>query len=810
MKLKFLSLPAAVLIAFQASAAYDVNYPADQTIDTSSRHLDAVGVNGSSAAVGQQTDKLLYHDLTASAHFSAKAGDVLSPSLSWTGTWMHGYAYIDVDNDGSFDPATEMFSFSNFNGVNTHGEEVGGDVGVALHPFVLPIETPAGEHRMRFVVDWNWNDPGGRTDSNNIVKNNGAIVDVTLQVEAADPIAEPYALNYPKEACSTHETRHTGHITFSQELLGELSWEVCQGNKCPVYYGGLLEPGYEVKLQQGVPTSLQVGYVGEWMNAYVYMDLNGDGLFNAHVADGRAVPGSDLLAYSHYQGTNSLGATSAKDGNDLNIPDFVIPENIKPGTYRMRVKVDWDNIDPAGNNSENNNILKNGGTIIDLNVEVLPKELPVTTITPKAMNGLILTADNTAPTVAPSGFAQFLRVTPTLPGFHTDKVIVRHGRDIHGPSSEWTDTELEINSQNGVWLPEEVVEGSEIEVYALFEELDDSEWTKVWGDEFNDGALDPQKWSYQPRYNATWNRLVAKTDEGRELVNRFENGTYSSYAIATPEELAQGEDNVQMITGAIYSQNKMHMTYGKVEARLRTTMHTGNFPAFWMMPARSPYGWPKDGEIDVFEQVNTNMESVHTVHSGWTGYKDYCGWGSTPPKQLSEPNSTTFAINPEQWNVYALEWDEDALRFYANGQLAYTYENKHYSEPSPSVYTEEICWPFSHDFYVILNQSVGVQGGWAKAPDPNFTYNTQFDYVRVYKKKSEVDDKFYSKVAHNGDDPNFYKPGDVDTSIAKVEAPATAPAIYFDLNGRRVGAASLLPGLYIKKQGDSVSKILVK
>ena len=42
-------------------------------------------------------------------------------------------------------------------------------------------------------------------------------------------------------------------------------------------------------------------------------------------------------------------------------------------------------------------------------------------------------------------------------------------------------------------------------------------------------------------------------------------------------------------------------------------------------------------------------------------------------------------------------------------------------------------WPFDHDFYIILNQSVG-DGSWAAKPDQDFIYETEFDYVRVYQK----------------------------------------------------------------------------
>lgn len=47
-------------------------------------------------------------------------------------------------------------------------------------------------------------------------------------------------------------------------------------------------------------------------------------------------------------------------------------------------------------------------------------------------------------------------------------------------------------------------------------------------------------------------------------------------------------------------------------------------------------------------------------------------------------------------------------------------------------------WPYDKPFYIIMNQSVG-NGGWAARPDVNFTYETLFDWVRVYQIPSTPD-----------------------------------------------------------------------
>ena len=312
---------------------------------------------------------------------------------------------------------------------------------------------------------------------------------------------------------------------------------------------------------------------------------------------------------------------------------------------------------------------------------------------------------------------------------------------------------------------------------------------------------------------ATWNRLVAQGDE-IPYVNIVADGRYNSYCIGTPDEFKDTE-NQNMISGAINSQGLFHLTYGKVEARIKTRRHTGNFPAFWMMPMDNSKGWPKDGEIDIWEQIDDTHMAHHTIHSGWSGWNNYCHY-PVAPKQYSPANSGNEYMDQDLWHVYAIEWDAEEIRWYVDGVKRFSYANMHYSESDDpeSPYTEEITWPFYKDFYIILNQSVG-NGAWAAWCDPEFTYLTEFDYVRVYKKKG--DDVYTTKLDDNGDDPNFYVPAkDQGTSITDITMDSmeglndNTPATYYDLHGRRTQAGAMTPGVYIEKRGEHARKVLIK
>lgn len=123
--------------------------------------------------------------------------------------------------------------------------------------------------------------------------------------------------------------------------------------------------------------SVSFNYKGTWMHGYVYIDTDKNG-FTAGVNTSTHAPTGDLMTYSFYSGNdasdnsgyNSAGTyITGGSRNTLNPPSFTCPST--PGTYRMRFKVDWNSIDPAGDsNSANDDFKRNGGAILDVMLEV--------------------------------------------------------------------------------------------------------------------------------------------------------------------------------------------------------------------------------------------------------------------------------------------------------------------------------------------------------------------------------------------------------------------------------------------------------
>ena len=249
-----------------------------------------------------------------------------------------------------------------------------------------------------------------------------------------------------------------------------------------------------------------------------------------------------------------------------------------------------------------------------------------------------------------------------------------------------------------------------------------SEYVLVFSDEFNkpDGTLpDSEVWTpCTRRPKVTWARFLSNSPK----VAFIQDGNLVLRAIPNPD---RSTDDVDMLTGGINSSQKFAFRYGRVECRALVNPFIGNFPAIWMMP-KTALAWPKGGEIDIFEQINTEQKAYSTVHSVWT------------KSHPDETHSGNVNLPMDRYHIYALEWEKDVLTFFADGKQVYQYKKQNDSQEQ---------WPFDKsDFYLILNQSVG-DGAWAKMPDVMHTYEMRIDWIRVYQKKKDISQVAKSAVS---------------------------------------------------------------
>ena len=202
------------------------------------------------------------------------------------------------------------------------------------------------------------------------------------KVETPEPPVEDYAINFDKDAKQTHASRYSTSVSLQQTGKDKQTIEF---GKTMNGYEDLTTGTDKFTVEAGSEVTPSIGYVGEWMHGYVYIDLDNNKQFSFN-ADGADQTGTEVVSYSYYKDQNSKGETVASSCNVNPMPAFTAPTT--PGTYRIRFKVDWDNIDAGGSVASGNYILNNGGGIYDATLEVVePTVNGISTINAEVANG---------------------------------------------------------------------------------------------------------------------------------------------------------------------------------------------------------------------------------------------------------------------------------------------------------------------------------------------------------------------------------------------------------------------------------------
>lgn len=191
-------------------------------------------------------------------------------------------------------------------------------------------------------------------------------------------------------------------------------------------------------------------------------------------------------------------------------------------------------------------------------------------------------------------------------------------------------------------------------------EVEGERWNQVWSDEFE--FLDESIWNvYDSKHRADTEPFYAKPDnvyiEDGNLVIKTKVEEYKGY---------------HATSGWMETNCNLYINYGRIEMSAKLPEGHRIWPAFWLMGDNDT--WPYCGEIDIMEMVGGgemnswrgDKESIATVHfANDAGEHDEAGGWETPiinDDKLSE-----------DYHIYALEWEEDQLRWYFDDVLYFTF-----------------------------------------------------------------------------------------------------------------------------------------
>ncbi len=289
--------------------------------------------------------------------------------------------------------------------------------------------------------------------------------------------SEYYALSFDKNGAWTHSQRSISGAGIT--VNGET--QSVSVSKKP-YNNMTTTTVFTVK--PGDVVTPKFNYSGGYMQGYVYVDWDKNGIFTSNVGeDGKPSAGSDVVSYNGCQingAWRKSDGTTAGNGNQIQnaMPTFTVPENAN-GLYRMRFKVDWDYIGAEGNASEKNTLVGNGGAIIDVMLNVQTNE--TLTLTQAQLNGDIqdsLGHDLAAPyNTAPAQKAYTLLAAPAAQ-FHIGTLTVKYGYDVrstdnfdkYGNPKYFTKqyTTSDFSQDNKLTLPANIMIGNSVDFTGYF------------------------------------------------------------------------------------------------------------------------------------------------------------------------------------------------------------------------------------------------------------------------------------------------------------------------------------------------------
>eukprot|EP01133_Synstelium_polycarpum_P011567 gene11567-13500_t len=130
------------------------------------------------------------------------------------------------------------------------------------------------------------------------------------------------------------------------------------------------------------------------------------------------------------------------------------------------------------------------------------------------------------------------------------------------------------------------------------------------------------------------------------------NDTYdATYEFLSPEAFKLTYSDANYTSGEIKSQDKLAVTYGRIEAMMMLPHGQGIWPAFWIMP--NVFDCATYREIDIMENIGLDWTIYSTYH-----YGNVCTTWDNLPKQY---NDTTVPTASSDYHLYSVIWEENLI-----------------------------------------------------------------------------------------------------------------------------------------------------
>ena len=228
-------------------------------------------------------------------------------------------------------------------------------------------------------------------------------------------------------------------------------------------------------------------------------------------------------------------------------------------------------------------------------------------------------------------------------------------------------------------------------------------YQQVWADEFDGTAVNPANWVFETG-GGGWGNNEKEYYQAGGANTTVVNGELQIIA------RKQSVGGMPYTSARMKTQGLKQFTFGRVEARIKTPLGQGLWPAFWMLGSNiNTVGWPYCGEIDVMEQINADSRCYGTVHWDNNGHAQY---------------GNSIATAPNVYHVYSIEWTPTYIRWFVDGTKYHEIDITNGTGG-----TEE----FQKPFFLLLNLAVGGNWPGQTVDESKLPATMNVDYVRVYQ-----------------------------------------------------------------------------
>jgi beta-glucanase (GH16 family) len=265
-------------------------------------------------------------------------------------------------------------------------------------------------------------------------------------------------------------------------------------------------------------------------------------------------------------------------------------------------------------------------------------------------------------------------------------------------------------------------------------------WNLVWAQEFDEGYINPNIWAFEIGNGHAQGIPGWGNNELQWYSDRNAFVEHGCLVIEARKETVRDEYGVYHYTSArLTTKGKFAVRYGRIEIRAKLPEGRGIWPALWMLGANiDQVRWPECGEIDIMEMLGHDPYTVYAHVHG----PGYFGGTSLGDAYRLPPNAPSFS---EAFYIFAIEWQEDEIRWYVNDVLYFTFNKEtldkmnfewlkqhgmEWAYPATKIYR----WVFDQEFFLVLNVAVG--GRWPGYPDKTTTFPQRMyvDYIRIFER----------------------------------------------------------------------------